>query len=152
MACLVATLTHHIIGLISSSDSPDRNRFLFVGHYCYSTIVFVLDHMKSLLKQYTNNHTFLPSKLDQTFVLWQERGLVYFKDLFLAKYNLPQINISRFFQACNFVHSHLPTFPQSPANTLLEGILLPLQIQRILISRLCDVIIISMFYLTRQVN
>ena len=35
-----------------------------------------------LLGPLCNNHTFLPSKLDSAFVLWKEKGIISFRDLF----------------------------------------------------------------------
>ncbi len=80
-----------------------------------------------LLGPLCNNHTFLPSKLDSTFALWKEKGIISFQDLFLNgtfvdfeslshEHDLPRTNFFRYLQVCSFIKDHCSTFPCLPAD------------------------------------
>jgi len=89
----------------------------------------------SLYGPICNNHLFVPSTLDSAYVLWKNRGLSYFSDLFTdgvfttffdlsKKFNIPQSNLFRFFQVRNFVNSHCPSFPDLSEPSLYEKCLI----------------------------
>lgn len=81
----------------------------------------------------SNNHLFPPSTLDSAFLLWKDKGLIKFSDLFenntfssfemiCTKYNLPRSNLFRYFQIRNFVKTHYPSYPELPNDQPWEGL------------------------------
>lgn len=88
----------------------------------------------SLLSPTASNHLFVPSLRDLTFQNWHEKGIKWFKDLFIdgsftsfdqlsQKYDLPRSHFYRFLQARHYVSSILPTFPAEPNPNPIDGFL-----------------------------
>ncbi|KAF3835725.1 hypothetical protein F7725_028283 [Dissostichus mawsoni] len=93
---------------------------------------FKIDSL-SLLMPICNNHIFLPSSLDPVFSLWKEKGLVYFKQLFVdnifvsfdilkTKFDLNS-QLFRYFQIRGFARCNFPNFPHQPPDSLIDTIL-----------------------------
>ena len=89
----------------------------------------------SLLMPICNNHIFLPSSLDPVFSVWKEKGLVYFKQLFVDRtfvafdilkttFDLPNSQLFRYFQIRDFARCNFPNFPHQPPDSLIDTILL----------------------------
>lgn len=81
-----------------------------------------------------NSHVFLPAKLDQTFAVWNRKGILKFNDLYIngifgsfsdlrSKYDLQQNDLFRYFQSRQFAKSHSPQFPSLPSKSLVDSLL-----------------------------
>lgn len=81
-----------------------------------------------------NNHLFLPSSIDQTFMRWRNVGVVSFNDLYsgnsfvsfadlVKKCGISNHDLFRYFQLRNFTKAQFSSFPTLPERTLIEDIM-----------------------------
>lgn len=100
-----------------------------------------------------DNHIFLPSALDPVFSMWKEKGLVFFKQLFIdkvfasfdnlkTKFDLPRSHLFRYFQILDFARCNFPNFPHQPPDSFIDTFL-SLPVVRGIISMVGKLIISS---------
>lgn len=98
------------------------------------------------------NHSFPPSITDSVFLMWRDKQLRYFRDLYKdgtfcsfavlsTEFELPSSHLFRYFQARHGSASLLPNFPCLPPKLAWEDFLDINSFQKSLISRIyCQLI------------
>lgn len=93
----------------------------------------IKEHFKikslSFLTPIAKNPSFTPSKLDRTFVQWQEMGIYSIGDLFIdgalasfsqlqQKFKFPQSHFFRFLQIRNYIRAHIPSLVNTSSSVI----------------------------------